>query len=460
MYPELKFRRNIDYLFVIGRIERIENVNHFVLRFQGRETHPGWAARGWKLSVPVSKNQEMYPLESFIGKQIKCKVKAYKKFGFPILEQAIARYKGDQRKIKFLNGCFEPSRRADLLALKPKAITLITEQGHIVEHVPIPDSTIKEEEKVVVQEDERLIENASQNESVAISEEEEKFNMLLLDAAAGNVEAQYEVSLCYRDGIGVTQDYEKAIEWCIESAKGGFSRAAYALYVLGEFFEHGTGVPCDVERALFFYQISAEQNLFEAQLKLAELYEQGKCGGVDLEQAMHWYQCAALNGHVESCYKLGVYHFSSVKEAYDEPLSFKWFKAAADGGHKEGAFHVALSYLSGRCVEQSGSRAVGYLEKIADADIDEGLYMLGLCYLDGYFTNKNEQKAFDLFKRAAENGHIASAFRVAECYEYARGVEQDYRQAYEWYVKAADEGDPQAVTALCSPQWIVRQMSI
>ena len=460
MYSELKFRRHKEYIFVIGRLERIENVNHFVLRFQGKETNPGWAACGWKLSVPVSKNQEMYPLESFIGKQIKCKVKAHKKFGFPILEQAIDRYSGEQSKIKSLYGCFEPSRRADLLTLKPKVITLITVQGHIVEHVPIPISTIKAEEKVETQEEECLIENAPQYVSVTISEEEQKFNRLLQEAEAGNAESQYEVSLLYRDGIGVNKDFEKAVEWCIASAKGGFIRAAYALYKLGEIHEEGKAAPFDMQRALYYYQISAEQNLLVAQLKLAELYEQGWSGDTDTTQPLHWYQCAALNGHVESCFKLGVYHFAAISAENNEPLAFKWFKTAADAGHKEAAFHVALSYLSGRGVEQSGDKAVAYLEKSIDADIDEALYLLGLCYLDGYFTPKNEQKAFDLFKRAAMRGHVASAYRVASCYEYARGVSQDYQQAYEWYTKAAEEGEYQAITTLSSPQWVIRKMSI
>lgn len=458
------FRIGKFYSFTVSRLH--PSGWYFVLRYKGKETTPFWAKKGLYYCVPILDGQDV---EKCINRKIKCKVINSSATGFPILEQI-------QPKINRKNNKKAHSQSDALISGEKVDYTYITitaeeninhTNGKKVVNLENNEHFISEkfdreciELAEVFDETKEKFEEIEEQDVTEHPKEEQKFNMLLQDAAAGNVEAQYEVSLCYRDGIGVTQDYEKAVEWCTASAKGGFIRAAYALYKLGEIHEEGKAAPFDMQRALYYYQISAEQNLLVAQLKLAELYEQGWSGDTDTTQPLHWYQCAALNGHVESCFKLGVYHFAAISAENNEPLAFKWFKTAADAGHKEAAFHVALSYLSGRGVEQSGDKAVAYLEKSIDADIDEALYLLGLCYSDGYFTPKNEQKAFDLFKRAAMRGHVASAYRVASCYEYARGVSQDYQQAYEWYTKAAEEGEYQAITTLSSPQWVIRKMSI
>ncbi len=48
-------------------------------------------------------------------------------------------------------------------------------------------------------------------------------------AEQGDAWAQYNLGLIYKNGEGVSQDYEKAIDWFTKSAEQGFAVAQYYL---------------------------------------------------------------------------------------------------------------------------------------------------------------------------------------------------------------------------------------
>lgn len=46
-------------------------------------------------------------------------------------------------------------------------------------------------------------------------------------AQVGNVDAQFELALCYHYGNGITQDKAKALYWTLQAANNGFIAAQY-----------------------------------------------------------------------------------------------------------------------------------------------------------------------------------------------------------------------------------------
>ena len=61
-------------------------------------------------------------------------------------------------------------------------------------------------------------------------------------ASKGDIEAQYNLGLMYRDGEGVRQDYKKSKEWFEKSETQGFAEAQYNLGVM---YANGQGVKQD-----------------------------------------------------------------------------------------------------------------------------------------------------------------------------------------------------------------------
>ena len=76
---------------------------------------------------------------------------------------------------------------------------------------------------------------------------------LMERAEQGDAIAQSNLGVMYANGEGVTQDYEKAVEWYQKAAQQGFANAQYNLGVM---YEHSKGVTQDYEKAVEWYQKS------------------------------------------------------------------------------------------------------------------------------------------------------------------------------------------------------------
>ena len=72
-----------------------------------------------------------------------------------------------------------------------------------------------------------------------------------LSAEQGSIDAQYNLGLAYRLGIGVEQSFTKSLKWYKESASKGHSGAQYNLNLL---FEEGLATRQDISDAIKWYR--------------------------------------------------------------------------------------------------------------------------------------------------------------------------------------------------------------
>jgi len=84
-------------------------------------------------------------------------------------------------------------------------------------------------------------------------------------AEAGNADAQYRIGRMYRDGEGVTSDYNKSIKWFISSAKNG---TIPVLVSLGYMAGKGMGLSESISKENCFYRIAAERGSENGQWNL------------------------------------------------------------------------------------------------------------------------------------------------------------------------------------------------
>ena len=88
-------------------------------------------------------------------------------------------------------------------------------------------------------------------------------------AEQGDASAQYNQGLMYRDGQGVTQDYETAVEWFRLAAGQGHADAQYNL---GFMYALGLGVLNDYVYAHMWVNLAAK-NGNELGAKLRDIFE-------------------------------------------------------------------------------------------------------------------------------------------------------------------------------------------
>ena len=80
--------------------------------------------------------------------------------------------------------------------------------------------------------------------------------------------AQKNLTSCYYNGNGVTQDYKEAVKWYTKSAEKGH---ADAQCLLGGCYYFGFGVTKDEKEAVKWYTKSAEQGSGYAKEALEKL---------------------------------------------------------------------------------------------------------------------------------------------------------------------------------------------
>jgi TPR repeat protein len=154
---------------------------------------------------------------------------------------------------------------------------------------------------------------------------EESFRWFKEAAQAGSGRAMVEESYCYDAGWGCKQKVEKGALW-IEKAiasgdelavvtrlgrRSGMDKGKTLAAMFKSAKEGDRYAQCDLAgnlregnalatTAAYWFTQSAEQNHSRAQFVLGEAYEHGSGVPRDLAKAFYWYERAAIQGHVES----------------------------------------------------------------------------------------------------------------------------------------------------------------
>lgn len=90
-------------------------------------------------------------------------------------------------------------------------------------------------------------------------------------AESGDITSQYYLGRAYELGLGVTQDYDKAMTWYEASAKRGDIIASDGMVGMASLYERGEGVERDRRRAVALYQQAADLGNETAQAALTRL---------------------------------------------------------------------------------------------------------------------------------------------------------------------------------------------
>lgn len=98
---------------------------------------------------------------------------------------------------------------------------------------------------------------------------------------------------------------------------------------LGWFYRTGVGVPQDYSKAVYWYRKAADQNLADAQTALGVLYYKGHGVPKDYQQAAHWYRKAAEQGEVGAQYNLSILYVGGVGVPQDYSEAYFWASIAA-----------------------------------------------------------------------------------------------------------------------------------
>jgi TPR repeat protein len=216
---------------------------------------------------------------------------------------------------------------------------------------------------------------------------------------------------------------------------------AAAQTLIAEIYSTGLGVRRDVIKATEWYTKAAEQNVPEAQFRLAMILIDGGDELGDADRAFSLMEKAADSGH-----RMAQFNFAQMLTARDPSSrgmtrAVEYYRKAADGGLADAQYAMAQAYRFGSggvTIDAAESRK--WLERAAAQGFDTAQIELGTLLVEGDGGTPDPEAGFAWLMRAASAGNPAAQNRVAKLYRAGVGVEPDRVTAVAWYLRAKRAG--------------------
>ena len=308
----------------------------------------------------------------------------------------------------------------------------------------------------------------------------------------GNLEAMYDLGMCYINGSqSVARNTERGIYLVRSAAENGFAiaqtcmgkiceqgtpcllyspHAKYPLYTIKMLKEAGGFLGCGGETygvvpylkndadALRWLTLAANNGEPVAMNELVRIYAKGECGAtIDLRKSLDWLMRTAENDISDAQCRLGRYYLNGYQNLLepDHRKALEWFIRAADNGSADGAANAAAIYCGiGTQLQPNLTLAVYYSMRAANAFegfndkdfIDIGASILGeLC--DKYGEQLSPEFASDAIaclRSHAEKGNNDVQYHLAHIYFNGIIVDKDDKRGMYWLRMAMENGSEEA----------------
>lgn len=169
---------------------------------------------------------------------------------------------------------------------------------------------------------------------------------IIASAEAGNHLAEAYLSILYYRGETLVEKNRakaehcatQALPWLREKASSG---NRFALFNLALCFDDARGVNQNVNEAVRYAHLAAEQGHASSQYFLGQCYDEGAGVILDETVAANYYRLAADQGHSSAQYNLGVNYASGTGVNKDMHEAIKYYRLAADQGDPSALFSLA-----------------------------------------------------------------------------------------------------------------------
>lgn len=216
---------------------------------------------------------------------------------------------------------------------------------------------------------------------------------------------------------GKGSDLSMALRGLAERADSGDAKA---LYDLARLYDKGyDSIPVDSVRSTALYLKSAEAGYAPARNYIGFRYYLGESLKQDVDSALYWIRLAAEDGDITAATNLGYLLTEGEGINHEEEEALDWLAIAADAG-----------------VPPAQEKMVALAEKL---QTPKALALLGEAYSKGWGVSYDYQKSIDYFHQGALAGNPAAQFTIAEMLDIFPDAFENESADY-WYEKAAEAG--------------------
>jgi len=233
-------------------------------------------------------------------------------------------------------------------------------------------------------------------------------------------------------------EYLVAMELALPRAQNG---DAAAQTLLGELFSEGIGVGRNMDDAIFWYELGAENDDPSALYKMALLLTDGRYIEKDEARAREYMRRSAELGNPKAQFNYGQLLVAEKPGPVGLKNALPYFEKSAERGVPDAQYAVSQIYINALDVSDAKrAQARQYMISAARAGYDTARLDLAIWLVDGVGGARDFQAGFEWMKLAAVKGNVIAQNRLAHLYIQAIGTRGDPIEAGKWYILSRRAG--------------------
>lgn len=245
------------------------------------------------------------------------------------------------------------------------------------------------------------------------------------------------LAVCYRDGVGTKQDYEKFVELARKMSESG---EAIGAYMLGCAYRDGLGVPADEAQAIKYFE--------QAHL-LGDTDAAGAIAGIYFERtpsdkrAFTWAKKGAKLGDGHAILILGCCYRDGIGTAKNDEKELDCYFRAEAFGNPAASYNLGVEFYR----REAYKDAREHFLKAHEFGSTHACVMLARCEYED--EDGDDEVALKLARMAAKQGEADAYLVIGACYKFGRGgLKASEAKALEAWKKGAELGSSHCKDAL------------
>ena len=265
--------------------------------------------------------------------------------------------------------------------------------------------------------------------------------LLKLGLKYKDVYAQIVVGKMHYHGTILPHDMNKCVYYFDLAANQDEDKASATLaqITLGAFYYKGIYIKPDYPKCIHYFTLAANLNNDQAQLYLAAIYLEGKITKQDYNKAITYFKLAASNENVSALIFLGKFHYTGHIVRRDVGKSIYYLTKASDKGNPEAQYLLGRIYTESKLIQPNIEKAIHFFTLSADKNYLEAQIILSDIYLFDKSGNSDIKKGIYYLSKAADNNDLLSRFKLGIIYFEGKLIKQDINKAIHFITICSDK---------------------
>ncbi|KAI9208252.1 uncharacterized protein BJ171DRAFT_565392 [Polychytrium aggregatum] len=261
--------------------------------------------------------------------------------------------------------------------------------------------------------------------------------------------AQFHLAHSYRNGLGVFQDYTKAVELYRTLADRGMPQAQIAL---GCCYEGGESVDQDFDTAIEWHSKAADQGSEDGRLHI--VFFRGWLSFIghgvkqsDADAFNRWQEVSTQSTDPVikpiATHMVGWMHYLGRGTVRDEQKGVKIIRENRSDEFPLGEEECLAGESTNVRPDSSILASRKFVELCQLGSEQDWLcrHLTAVCLVHGVGVPEDQVTAAGIFEQLANDGHNDSQVQLRTMYFYGRGVEPNLTKAFQWCQQAADQNN-------------------